>query len=311
MKKNKKLLIKLLTVLMITLTLIIFVHNKVWADVGDFETYDSDYGSSSSWDSDWSSSSWDDDWGSSWNDGWDSGYGSSYSSSSSGDLALLLMLFGNSPTAVIIFFLVTIWIAYNNNKTRQRRNRNRYNWYREHSVNGIYGHTRNQYQTVSYASIDGTKHTTASLGVQEIEAERNVQAVDEAFNKEEFEAWVKDLFIRLQYAWTDRDWSEIRMFETNELFEQHNRQLERYKMRQQINVLDRVAVNWVKLYKFYQSGGKDVMEVLLNSKMIDYIIDENTKKVVAGDKIANRIRTYKLTFVRKSGVKTQPRKYYC
>ena len=42
------------------------------------------------------------------------------------------------------------------------------------------------------------------------------------FNKEEFLSWTRSLFVKLQEAWTARDWSTIRVFETNELFEQHH-----------------------------------------------------------------------------------------
>ena len=45
--------------------------------------------------------------------------------------------------------------------------------------------------------------------------------IDPDFNKEEFIAWSKTLFIKLQQAWTACDWEVIRTFETKELFEQH------------------------------------------------------------------------------------------
>ena len=45
-----------------------------------------------------------------------------------------------------------------------------------------------------------------------------IQAHDELFNKDEIIAWSKDLFVRLQQSWSKRDWSEIRVFETNSLF---------------------------------------------------------------------------------------------
>ena len=38
-----------------------------------------------------------------------------------------------------------------------------------------------------------------------------------------FKAFAKTTFIKLQNAWTARDWKIIRPFESNELFEQHKR----------------------------------------------------------------------------------------
>ena len=112
----------------------------------------------------------------------------------------------------------------------------------------------------------------------EDEVLRKIKAIDENFNKDEFNQWARDLFIKLQYAWSDRDWEAIRCFETNELYEQHSTQLQRYVQNKQINMLERVSVNWVKLLSFEQSGDKDVLSIVLNSKMIDYIIDEETKQ---------------------------------
>ena len=129
---------------------------------------------------------------------------------------------------------------------------------------------------------------------------------DPLFNKDEFLAWSRDLFIKLQYAWSDRDWSVIRCFETNELFEQHSAQLERYKKEKKINKMERVSVNWAKLHSYKVDGEYEVMEVMLNSKMIDYIIDEESGKVLNGDKTTNKVNTYKLTFKRKKGITTKP-----
>ena len=145
-----------------------------------------------------------------------------------------------------------------------------------------------------------------SMNIDEESVANKVKAEDELFNKDEFLAWARDLFIKLQYAWSDRDWSVIRCFETNELFEQHSTQLERYKKNGQINKIERVSVNWAKLYSYDVNGDKEVLSIALNSKMIDYIIDEKTKKILRGNNYENKISTYKLTFVRKKGIKTKP-----
>lgn len=133
-----------------------------------------------------------------------------------------------------------------------------------------------------------------------------VKAVDEMFNKEEFLSWTRSLFVKLQEAWTARDWSTIRVFETNELFEQHQKQLQGYIDRKQINVMERICVLSVKLADFKQTGNKDVLTVVLKSRMNDYIIDETTGKIVKGDKTTDRYSTYKLDFIRTTGEKTKP-----
>ena len=134
--------------------------------------------------------------------------------------------------------------------------------------------------------------------------EARIKAVDELFNKEDFLSWAKDLFVKLQEAWTARDWSTIRPFETNELFEQHKKQLQGYIDSKQINIMERICVKSASLSDFRQTGEMDVLVVNLSSKMIDYIIDENTNKIIKGDKFTDRHSTYKMVFVRKTGIKT-------
>ena len=57
----------------------------------------------------------------------------------------------------------------------------------------------------------------------------------------------------------------------NELFEQHQKQLQGYIDNHQINMLERICVKSASLSEFKQIGDKDVLTVVLNSKMIDYI----------------------------------------
>lgn len=261
--------IKRLSFLIVLVTIIIFTNIRpTYADVGDFETYSGgSYGGSS-----WSSSSWDS--GSDWDYDYDDGYDYSGSSTS------IIPIFIGGNTGAIIFIVICLIIfavLYKNGFIRKRRNPYR----RPRAV-------PNQDMVL--------EETVEAL----------IQKVDPLFNKEEFLSWARDLFIKLQYAWADRDWSVIRCFETNELYEQHSTQLKRYIQNKQINKIERVSVNWAKLYKFNIEGDKEHLTILLNSKMIDYIIDEETKKVLQGDTEKNLINTYKLTFVRKKGTQTKP-----
>lgn len=139
----------------------------------------------------------------------------------------------------------------------------------------------------------------------ENQIEAKIKANDPMFNKEEFLSWAKSLFVKLQEAWSDRDWSTIRTFESNELFEQHHKQLQGYIDNNQINVMERICVKSARLENFSQVGDKDIIKVVLSSKMVDYIIDATTKELLKGDKQREIHSTYRLTFIRKTGVKTK------
>ena len=149
------------------------------------------------------------------------------------------------------------------------------------------------------------------VNTQNINKEKSIQiankiiGVDPLFSEDKFISFTKDLFIKLQNAWTARDWEPMRLFETPELFEQHKAQVQGYIDTNRINVMDRIAVNYAYLYNFKQEADKEVLEVALKSTMKDYIIDATTKQLLEGSKTEDRHTIYKLTFERKRGVITE------
>ncbi len=267
---------KLNILIMLILASIVSINLYVFADVGNFETYSYD-------DYDYDD---DDDYSYDSDSSWSSGSSSSSSHSSSSGSGS----YEYTPTsfAAYIFEVVFILLVF---------------------VFMFYCFTRSNRSVINRANRPTTynrviRKTIVNLNVDEDGIVNEIRQVDENFSIEEFKSWARDLFIKLQDSWTKRDWSVIRCFETNQLFEQHSTQLQGYIDNKQINVLEGVAVNWVKLLKFEQSGDKEILSVVLSSKMIDYIIDEETKELIKGDKNTVIINAYKLTFIRKKGVKT-------
>lgn len=133
----------------------------------------------------------------------------------------------------------------------------------------------------------------------------NIRKNDPNFSEEKFLSWTKDLFVKLQSAWTARDFESIRTFETKDLFEQHSRQLNEYVINNKINVVERVSVSYAKILDYENDGSKEVITVILNAKMKDYIIDANTSKLLEGDKDRYWNMSYRLKFVRTAGKKTK------
>ncbi len=279
MKKIKKCFMSMLCILIISIVMALVTNltiqifdTTVYADVGSFEDY-SGGGSSwssggSSWDSgsSWSSSSWDDD-----------DYGSS-----SG-----IFIFGGGFGSLLFWIIIiVICIAVSKNTKKGQNNNRNAEFYNRQMTNNA----------VNMQALEATQ----------TQIENKIQANDPAFNKEEFVAWSKNLFVKLQQAWTARDWSTIRTFETENLFEQHKNQLQGYINNNQINVMDRICVNYAHLYNYRVEGDKEILTVRLNSRMEDYIIDATTKQVLKGQKGLDKVNTYLLTFIRKNGVKTKP-----
>ena len=70
-----------------------------------------------------------------------------------------------------------------------------------------------------------------------------IQQNDTNFNAGQFLEWSKNIFVTLQTAWTQRDWEKIRTLEKEELFEQHNTQLQEYIRLGRINVIENINVS--------------------------------------------------------------------
>ena len=132
-----------------------------------------------------------------------------------------------------------------------------------------------------------------------------IRQVDPMFSEDNFLSWTKEVFIKLQNAWTKKDWKIIRPFESNELFEQHNSQLQEFIDKGRTNIVERVNVTNATLYSFKQDGDKETLKVTLKAVMRDYIIDDQSKKVLEGNPNIDQYMTYRLTFIRKAGVKTK------
>lgn len=133
---------------------------------------------------------------------------------------------------------------------------------------------------------------------------KTITEQDSAFSAEEFKQFASECFVTLQTAWTARDWSSIRPFESETLFNMHNRQLQEYINNKTINVMERVNVQSTRIISHAIQGDKEVVSIALRAVMRDYIVDETTRQVIEGDRLKDFHTNYRLEFIRTNGVKT-------
>lgn len=132
-----------------------------------------------------------------------------------------------------------------------------------------------------------------------------VQAVDPDFSAESFKTFASEVYLALQEAWEERDWKKVRPFESNALFNVHNRQLQEYIDQHKTNHLDMQNVREVTIAEFRKDGAHEVLVVRLEASLIDYVSDDETGRVLEGSKTKYQHRFYYLEFIRTAGVKTQ------
>lgn len=135
--------------------------------------------------------------------------------------------------------------------------------------------------------------------------EAQIKANDKDFDRAEIIAWSKKIFTKLQRTWTQKEWEEIRIFETNRLFEQHKIQAQGYKNNYQINIVEVIGITKAYFSDYRIAGDKEILEITLKAKMKDYIIDETSKQVLMGNPKQVKINKYLLAFERKYGTKTK------
>ena len=243
-------------------------------DVGNFNDYDSGG-------SDWSSSS-SDSWGSSSSSGWSSSsssdswgsssYSSRGSSFSSTDEPLNYDAFNNFAELAVLFVFAVIILVF--------------------IMKGI------------GKGVQPIVARRPEIPDNSVDITNALQETDPAFNATAFLEWAKEIFFKLQEAWTDREWERVRFFESEELYAQHEHQLQEYKRLGRINVLERINISNAYFFSLTKDREWETLSVVMHVRMIDYIIDERSRQVLKGSPDKDCFMSYFYVFKRKAGVKT-------
>lgn len=160
--------------------------------------------------------------------------------------------------------------------------------------------------------IEGTKSQGGRNSINEPifdrskEIENKIHLHDKLFSTNKFIGWSKEVFITIQEAWEDRDWAKIRPFEKEELYRLHELQLNEYIRDRKINRIDEININRAYLTDYKKDAEYEYLIVHMEVRMLDYIIDEKTEKILKGSNTIPVKNKYLLTFMRKVGVLTNP-----
>ena len=131
-----------------------------------------------------------------------------------------------------------------------------------------------------------------------------IRQTDPNFSADAFIGWTREVFLKIQQAWSDRNWELIRPFESNELFNVHNAQLDEYIKNKKINKVEKINIKKVALHSYKVDGDKEVITVYLDAILRDYVTNEEGK-VLESNPEKDWYMEYVMTFNRKVGVKTQ------
>ena len=237
------------------------------ADVGGGVDWDGDWGGGG--DFDWGGGNdWDggNDWGDSWG-----GTTNSY-----GNLFFFMYLFDKLPWPVwLVIFCFIIFARFRSTRFGGRR---------KHSP---------------YRTSPKPENFPEDQGLDRL------KELDPDFSKPDFLSRASTIFVTLQRAWTEKNWPSIRPFEADQLFYQHQQQLEAFEDKGQTNVVEDISVLSTKLEEFTEDKQNQYLTTILQARYKDYVVDDATGKVVKGDPKRKYLMTYRMTFQRKIDAKTE------
>lgn len=127
---------------------------------------------------------------------------------------------------------------------------------------------------------------------------------DPSFSESKFIEWSNEVFITLQQAWTKKDWKIIRPFECESLFRQHQLQLQEYIDQKKVNIVSNICITSSSISSFTSDEQYDYLTVKMSVNMHDYIMDEETKKIIERDPNETYYSNYELVYMRSIGVTT-------
>jgi len=238
----------------------------VSVSLGDAGSFAGDSDYGGGWDSGWDSGS---DWDSDWDSDYDSGYvsGGGYYDDDDG---------GNFGTiGGIIVLIIIVFIFY----TRSKKSA---------------GKQGNQPYGAANPAPQGERRSIAEIREE-----------DPAFSEQAFLQDISNSYIKMQNAWTEKDWEPMRMLMTDSLFAQFANQLEAMKRANRTNYVERISVLGTRVTGVYRDDVNDIITVEVRTRIVDYTKDDNTGKVISGNPNKELFMTYEWTMVRPIGVKTE------
>lgn len=140
-----------------------------------------------------------------------------------------------------------------------------------------------------------TKNTTTNNTSENHSDLRNVSeynSIDPNFSAADMTEKISNLYVRFQNCWTAKDIDPLRPYLTDAMFAQMDRQLDGYRQRKETNRVERISVLGVRLLGWKQENGKDVMIARLDTRIVDYVVDDRTGAILRGSSKTEKFMTY-------------------
>lgn len=128
--------------------------------------------------------------------------------------------------------------------------------------------------------------------------------IDADFNESAFKEKISNLYVQFQNAWQAKNLETLRPYLTDTTFAQYERQLNHYREEGRTNRIEKIAVLSVELKGWRQENNKDEIVATVKTRIVDYVVDEKTGKIVEGSDKVDKFMEYEWTLERSSSVHT-------
>jgi predicted lipid-binding transport protein (Tim44 family) len=197
--------------------------------------------------------------------------GSSGSSHSSGALGVLVLGSSGGSAGGIIFIIIVAFVLINIMKNRRNA---------------------------------ATSANTINTGVSGLMPMDGIRAIDPNFSEAAMKEKIANLYVQMQGAWQNKEFESMRPYMTDTLYNQFVMQQGELIRSDYTNYVERIAVLDVSLTGWRSDEINDAVVALVNTRIIDYTVDDKTGNVVSGSKTQEKFMCYEWTLIRSKGIKT-------
>lgn len=115
---------------------------------------------------------------------------------------------------------------------------------------------------------------------------RRIATLDPAWDPDHLKDRIEETYYKVQYAWRDRDQNIAKDYMSDRLYNKHKQQTDDMVIRGVRNVMESISLKGAKLVEVldYIDNTKDSFWALIEGSMIDYTINEESGKVIDGEK---------------------------
>lgn len=137
------------------------------------------------------------------------------------------------------------------------------------------------------------------------EIEDLIKRRDPNFSAPDFITFGKEVFVDMQEGWSARDLSKIRMVMHDNLYNQTQKQIDEKIRLGLVNHIENIAVSTAYLTAYKRDKQFEYLTMYLSARFVDYEQEEESGKIIRGNKTDRWEMRYAMKFMRSTNVKTK------